>query len=172
MRWILYVGGALVTIAAIVTIVGAMLPKQHSASRTARVALPPDALYALLTDVSQYRSWRGGLKSLERRPDKSGMPAWIEDSNGMKIPMRFERMEPPSLIVACIDSSDLPFGGTWTYRIAAVPGGSDLTITEDGEVYNVIFRFMSRFVFGYHATMDAFIKSLQQKTGRLEEGKE
>jgi uncharacterized protein YndB with AHSA1/START domain len=161
MRWILYIGLALLTIAALVTVVGAMLLKQHSASRTARVALPPDALYALLTDVSQYPSWRGGLKSLERRPDKNGMPAWIEDTSGMKIPMRFERMEPPSLIVARIDSSDLAFGGTWTYRIAAASGGSELTITEDGEVYNVIFRFMSRFVFGYHATMDAFIKSLQ-----------
>ena len=161
MRWILYVGLALVTIAALVAVVGAMLPKQHSASRTARVALPPDALYALLTDVSQYPSWRAGLKGLERRPDRNGMPAWIEDTNGMKIPMRFERMEPPSLIVARIDSSDLPFGGTWTYRIAPPSGGSDLTITEDGEVYNVIFRFMSRFVFGYHATRDAFIKSLQ-----------
>ena len=43
-------------------------------------------------------------------------------------------------------------------------GGSDLTITEDGEVYNVIFRFMSRFVFGHHATMDAFLKNLQART--------
>ena len=161
MRWILYVVAAVALLALIVAVVGAMLPRQHSASRTARIALPPEALYALLADVSGYPTWRAGLKSLERRPDKNGMPAWIEDSNGMKIPMRFERMEPPSLLVGRIDSTELAFGGTWTFRIAPAPGGSDLTITEDGEVYNVIFRFMSRFVFGYYATLDAYLRGLQ-----------
>ena len=162
MRWLLYAGLAIAIVVALVAIIGAMLPKQHTASRTARVALAPDALYALLSDVSHYTTWRAGLKSLERLPDKQGMTAWIEDANGMKIPMRFERMEPPHLLVARIDSTELAFGGTWTYRIQPVPGGeSELTITEDGEVYNVIFRFMSRFVFGHHATMDEFIRGLQ-----------
>jgi hypothetical protein len=162
----LYVGLVLAGVALIVVLVGAMLPRQHTASRTARVALPPAALYGLLSDVSQYQSWRAGLQGLQRLPDKHGMPAWIEDANGMKIPMRFERMEPPSLLVARIDSTELAFGGTWTYRIAPADGGSDLTITEDGEVYNVVFRFMSRFVFGYHATMDAFIRGLQAHVAR------
>jgi len=166
MRWIIYIVAAVVLLALVVSVVGAMLPKQHSVSRTARIALPPDALYALIADVSRYPSWRAGLKSLERLPDKGGMPAWIEDADGMKIPMRFERMEPPALLVARIDSTELPFGGTWTYRIVPATGGSDLTITEDGEVYNVIFRFMSRFVFGHHATMDAYIRGLQAHVAR------
>ena len=166
MRWILYLALVLASAAALVAIVGAMLPRQHTASRTTRVALPPEALYALLSDVSRYPTWRAGLKRLERVPDKNGMPAWIEDAGGMTIPMRFERMEPPSLLVARIDSTALPFGGTWTYRIAPAPGGSDLTITEDGEVDNVIFRFMSRFVFGHHATMDAFIGGLQAQAAK------
>src|SRR3954466_7481693 len=100
MRWIVWAVAAIALLALVVVIVGALLPRAHTASRTVRVALPPDALYALLADVSRYQSWRAGLKSLERLPDKQGMPAWIEDANGMKIPMRFERMEPPSLIVA------------------------------------------------------------------------
>jgi len=166
MRWLLYAALAVGVLVLLVVIVGALLPRQHTASRTARIALPPDALYALLTDVPRYPSWRAGLKGLERRPDRDGMPAWIEDTDGMKIPMRFEKMQPPSLIVARIDTADLPFGGTWTYRIAPAAGGSDLTITEDGEVSNVIFRFMSRFVFGHHATMDAFIRGLQAHAGR------
>jgi len=172
MRWIAYVVAALAVIVLIVVIVGAMLPKAHTASRAARIAAPPEALYAVLTDVGRYTEWRAGLKGLERLPDKQGMPAWIEDTDGMKIPMRFERMSPPHLLVARIDSTELPFGGTWTYRIESLPGGeSALTITEDGEVGNVLFRFMSRFVFGHHATMDKFIRSLQEKTGSQEDGK-
>jgi len=164
MRWIFYIVGGLALIVALVAIVGAMLPEGHSASRTARIALSPDALYTVLSDVGQYRAWRKDVKSLERLPDRDGRPAWVEDVGGMKIPMYFERMEPPSLLVARIADPKLPFGGTWTYRIAPAAGGSDLTITEDGQVYNVFFRFMSRFVFGHHATMDGFIKHLQART--------
>ena len=164
MRWIVYAVTAVVLIGLIVTVVGALLPRTHSASRTARLNLPPDALYALLTNVAQYQSWRPDVKSLERLPDKQGMPAWVEDTNGMKIPMRFERMQPPTLLVARIDSDDLPFGGTWTYRIVAAGAtASDLTITEDGEVKNPIFRFMSKVVFGHYATLDAFLKNLRAK---------
>lgn len=81
----------------------------------------------------------------------------------MKIPMCFERMEPPSLLVARIADPSLPFGGTWTYRIAPAAGGSDVTITENGEVSNPLFRFMSRFVFGYAATLDEFVKDLEKR---------
>ena len=163
MRWVLWIGAALVVIALIVCVIGAMLPKHHSVSRTARIAMPAEALYSLLSDVDRFQSWRPDVKALERRPDRDGKPAWVEDVGGMKIPMVLERMERPSLLVARIDSRELAFGGTWTYRIEPAPGGSDLTITEDGEVYNVIFRFMSKFVFGHYATMDGYLKNLQAK---------
>lgn len=164
MRWILLGVSVIAALSVIAVLVGAMLPKQHSVSRTVQVPLAPDALFARLYDVSQYRSWRPDVKSLQRLPDKDGMPAWIEDSGDMKIPMRFERQDRPSLLVARIDSSNLPFAGTWTYRIAPSGGGSQLTITEDGEVSNVLFRFMSRFFFGHYATIDRFIGNL----GRLD----
>ena len=163
MRWILWIVAGIALLVLIVAIAGALLPKAHTASRTARVSMPPDALYTLLSDVDKFPSWRGDLKSLQRRPDREGKPAWVEEVSGMKIPMFFERMERPSLLVGRIDGTDLAFGGTWTYRIQPAPGGSDLTITEDGEVYNVIFRFMSKFVFGHHATMDAYLTNLQAK---------
>jgi hypothetical protein len=163
MRWIVYVVAGLALIVAVIAIVGALLPKAHVASRTVRVPLPPGALYAVLSDVDRYAAWRKDVKSLERLPDRDGRPAWVEEVSGTKIAMAFERMEPPSLLVARIADPSLPFGGTWTYRIGPAPGGSNLTITEDGEVYNVIFRFMARFVFGYYGTMDAFIRHLQAR---------
>jgi len=137
MRWVIWVVGSLAVIVAVVAIVGSMLPQQHTASRTARVALAPAALYPILVQMAQ----------------ASTDP-----------PVRVERQEPPSLLVTRISDPKLPFGGAWTYRLEpAGTAASDLTITENGEVYNVIFRFMSRFVFGHHATMDAFIRELQAK---------
>ena len=163
MRWIIWIVAAIAIAGALVVIIGYSLPKGHSATRDARVALPPDAAYSLLIDVDKYPSWRPGVKALTRQPDRDGRPAWTEDVSGMKIPLHFEKMERPSLLVARIADPSLPFGGTWTYRIAPAPGGSLVTITEDGEVYNPFFRFMSRFVFGHTATLDEFVKNLEAR---------
>jgi hypothetical protein len=59
----------------------------------------------------------------------------------------------------------LPWGGTWTTEITAAPGGSTMRITEDGYVNNPLFRFLSRFVFGYSDTLDSYMKSLGAKFG-------
>ena len=98
MRWILWIGAGLAVVVLIVAIVGARLPKAHTVLRTARVAMPPDALYTLLSDVDRFPSWRPDLKGLQRRPDRDGKPAWVEDVGGMKVPMVFERMERPVLV--------------------------------------------------------------------------
>ncbi len=159
--WILVTLGGLV---AVIALIGASLPKKHSASRTARVPLPPETLFSILADVNGYPTWRPQLKRLERLPDRHGLPAWVETTSTGRLPMAFERMERPGLLVGRITDVTLAFGGTWTYRIVPAAAGSELTITEDGEVYNPIFRFMSRFVFGHTATIDGFLADLLTKT--------
>jgi hypothetical protein len=163
MRWVIWIAAAIAIAGILIVLIGYSLPVRHSVTRRARVALPPEATFALLADVDGYRAWRPGVKALERQPDRDGRPAWTEDAGGMKIPMYFERMEPPSLLVGRIADPSLPFGGTWTYRIAAATSGSDVTITEDGEIYNPFFRFMSRFVFGYSRTLDEFVRDLEAR---------
>jgi ribosome-associated toxin RatA of RatAB toxin-antitoxin module len=163
MRWIMWIVAGIAIVGALVVIVGYSLPKGHSATATAHVALPPDAVYALLADVDTYPAWRPGVKALTRQADRDGKPAWTEEVSGMKIPLYFERMERPVLLVARIADPSLPFGGTWTYRLAPAAGGTQVTITEDGEVSNPVFRFMSRFVFGQQATLNEFVKNLEAR---------
>jgi hypothetical protein len=64
-----------------------------------------------------------------------------------------------------IADKNLPFGGTWTIDVAPQASGSSVTITEQGEVYNPVFRFVSRFVMGQSATVDAYLKALHKKFG-------
>ena len=59
----------------------------------------------------------------------------------------------------------LGFSGQWTYSFAPENGGTRVTIREDGEVSNVIFRFMSRYVFGQTATIDSYLTSLAKHFG-------
>ena len=66
-------------------------------------------------------------------------------------------------MVTRIADPHLPFGGTWTYEIAPTATGSSLTITENGEIYNPVFRFIARYIQGYTATIDNYLKALRAK---------
>lgn len=71
----------------------------------------------------------------------------------------------PSLLVGRIASTDVPFGGTWTFQVAPDGSGARVTITERGWVSNPIFRFVSRFVIGETATMDTYLRALGKRFG-------
>jgi hypothetical protein len=59
------------------------------------------------------------------------------------------------------------FGGTWTYDLApGEGGGTQVTITEDGEIYNPIFRVVARFITGYEATMESYLDALAAHVGQ------
>jgi uncharacterized protein YndB with AHSA1/START domain len=163
MKW-LAIGVAVITVAALlVWLVGSRLPQGHVATRQATLGAPPEVVWAAVTDLDAYPSWRTGVKRIERLPDRGGQTTWIEHGGNGAITFTIDRAEPPSRLVVRIADPSLPFGGAWTYEIAAVPEGARLTITENGEVYNPVFRFMSRFVFGHEATIATYLADLTKR---------
>lgn len=80
--------------------------------------------------------------------------------------VKFEVVEsvPPKLLVRRV-VGEKDFGGTWTCEIASAPGGSTLTITENGEIYSAFFRFVSRFITGHHRTIDGTMAALRKRFG-------
>ena len=166
MRWVLVVVGTLVLIVGVAALVGAMLPRAHRASRRARFRQTPEALYAVLAGPPD---WRSDLKEFGSLPDKDGRKQWWEVSQGQRITYELVEDSPPKRRVTRIADASLPFGGTWTLEIAPAGDGAALRITEDGEVRNVIFRFMARFVFGYTGSIDGFLRDLGKKLGEAVE---
>jgi len=167
MKWILIVVAVLLGVAALAALVGALLPKAHSASRRATFRQPPEALWRVLTDYAGMTSWRADVRTIERLPDRDGHEVWQEtDTHGHRLPLETIAAQPPRRLVRRIADPKLPFGGTWTWEITpAAGGGSTLTITEDGEIYNPIFRFAARFIVGYTGTMETHLKWLAAKFG-------
>jgi hypothetical protein len=157
--WIL---GSLVLLVALVAGIGALLPLRHHGTRKARYRVAPDALYAVLAGPPD---WRTGVKSFGLLPDRDGHRQWWEeDTHGQKVSYELVEAKPPERLAVRIAGEGLPFGGTWTFHIApAAGGGSELRIEENGEIYNVIFRFMARFFFGYTASIDGYLKDLGVK---------
>ena len=165
MKWILWIFVFFAGILILIVLVGYLLPKQHTVTREARFRQPPEAVWKAITDIDAMPSWRQGLKSVKRLPDQNGLPTWVEATDSGDFPLQTMVSQPPSKLVVRIADPKLPFGGTWTYEITALPSGSVLRIREDGEIYNPVFRFLSRFVFGYSGTIDAYLKSLAKKFG-------
>ena len=132
MKWILIVATALAALVVLAVLIGARLPREHTASRTLRVRRTPAEIWPALQQVTA----------------KSSVPVDIVEQ------------DPPRRLVTRVKETEKMFGGTWTCVIAPGADGSTLTITEDGWVANPFFRFMSRFVIGHHATMDSVLKDV------------
>jgi hypothetical protein len=140
MRWAIGIVVSLVAIVGAVALIGYFLPVEHEASRSAEFNKPPQEVFALISDLPNYKQW------------------WPENETKAAV---VESVPPTRLVTKIVDET--AFGGTWTTEIAPTPTGSRVTITERGEVYNAIFRTLSRFVFGYTSTMDSCLAAAKRR---------
>jgi len=165
MRWIVWTIVGLVGLVGIVALIGWLLPVGHVASRSATFKQPPETVYAAVADLAGYPKWFKGVSRIEMLESTNGRVRFREHMSTGPVIMEVEEASPPGRYVTRIADPDQPFGGTWTFEITPAAGGARLTITERGEVYNPIFRFMSRFIFGQTGTMESFLKGLGGKFG-------
>jgi len=140
MRWILWTIVALVGVIGAIALVGYFLPVAHEASRSAEFNTPSDQVFALIADPNTYNGW------------------W----DGAEVKTEIIERVPPSKLVTKI-VGETQFGGTWTFEVVPTPSGSRLTITERGEIYNVVFRALAKYVIGYTGTMDSFLDAARKK---------
>ena len=165
MRIVLGLLAVVVGLGLFVVIVGYLLPVKHVAVVSARVPATPEQVWGALTDVATYPKWRGDVTAVEMLPTESGHVAWRERGTNDAISFAIEQAEPPRRLVTRITDKSLPFGGGWEYEVAPDGAGSRVQITEHGEVYNPVFRFVSRFIMGHSATASAYLKALGARFG-------
>ncbi len=140
-------------------IVGSTLPENHTATATQKFSSSREEVWKVVTDFNAWPSWRTDLK--EMRDSNNSFSEVAED--GEVIEYRIEDFTPPERLVTRIVTPDLAFGGSWTYELTPMEGGCSLTITENGEVYNPMFRFLSKYAFGHTTTMDQYLNDLKKK---------
>lgn len=157
---------AIIAMVGIVTFVGSRLPVSHVASRTVTIGAPTDVVFSTMTDFASAAAWRQGLKSVTVTTDPAtGRQRVTEDSKDGKMTMEVEQLVPPTRFVTRIVDEGLPYGGSWAHALEAQGNATRVTITEHGEVYNPIFRFISTYIMGHNGTMDAYLTALGKKFG-------
>jgi hypothetical protein len=117
---------------------GATLPVAHVASGSKRIPGRPEIVWGLINDPIATKGWAGDAKT------------------------EVVEQDAPRLLVTKI-VGESAYGGTWTFEIA--PDGheaSTVTITERGEVYNPVFRVLSRYLFGQTRSIDAYLAKLER----------
>ena len=165
MRAMLWIVGVLIAVGVIVFVIGWMLPVAHVVSNSAGFARPPEAIYAIVSDVWSYPKWWSDMSRVEALPPNAGRARFRQHMGADGVVVEVVEAVAPVRFVTRIADPGQPFGGTWTLEIAPTATGSTLTVTERGEVYNPVFRFVSRFVMGHTSTINSFLDALTKAAG-------
>lgn len=157
---------AIVAIVGVVALLGSRLPVGHVASRSVVINASADVVFRTMTDFVSAPTWRSSLKSVVVSTDSAtGHQRIVEDSKTGKMTMEIEQVMPPTRFVTRIVDEGLPYGGAWAHALEAQGNTTKVTITEHGEVYNPVFRFISKYIMGHTGTLDAYLTSLGKKFG-------
>ena len=156
--------GVIALVFAVMALIGSQLPSAHTASRSVVLRQPRPNVYAVIRDFKSAPSWRSEVKSVEIAEAPGQKLRFVEHGSD---DVNYELTEdvPNQRMVTRILNTDLGYSGQWTYELTDEDGGTRVRITEDGDVSNVLFRFMSRYIFGHTSTMDAYLTELAKKFG-------
>jgi uncharacterized protein YndB with AHSA1/START domain len=169
MKWVLIVIGGLAGLVALMALIGAFVPRQHRATSTITLRQPVDSVWKVVRDIGNVPSWFPAMQHSERLPDRDGHEVWRQKVGGFDVPIIVLEASPPRRMATQIDPTvggGGAFGGTWTYDLTPDANGTRISVTEAGWIGNPIFRFMSRFVFGYYGSLDGYLKALAQRLAR------
>lgn len=162
---VLGIVAGLLVLAGIIALLGSRLPKAHVAARSILLHRSSQEVYAVVRDFGSAAQWRSDVKRIEVDA-QPGRPVYFREE-GKNGTINYELVDdvPSQRMVTRIRDTDLGFSGQWTYLFEPENGGTRMTIREDGEVSNVIFRFMSHYVFKQTATIDSYLTSLAKHFG-------
>lgn len=166
LKWLFAAALVLVGVVAVVAVIGWMLPRDHVAASSILVRAPADSLWQVVRALGEAAAWWPAVTRVERIDDQQGRELYRHHMKGSgPIPLLVTESHPPNRLVTEIATADGPFGGTWTYEIAAEGEQSRVTVTERGWIANPIFRFMANVVFGVHGTIDSYLEALARHFG-------
>jgi ribosome-associated toxin RatA of RatAB toxin-antitoxin module len=166
MKYLLWSIALTSALVAAMTAMGYALPVEHTVSRDVVITATAPDLFATVRDVERYPEWWPEITQVEMiSGDGRRFREYMSDG---PVVMEVAESNAPFRFVTRIADPDQPFGGTWTFELTPVGSATRVTLTERGEVYNPLFRFLSRFVFGHAGTVESCLRALDRKhrTGR------
>jgi uncharacterized protein YndB with AHSA1/START domain len=163
--WALVALGAVVGLALLLVLVGMLLPREHTARATIELAATPERVWAVVSDFAGAARWRPDLESVRLESPSDGRLRFVESSREGEIPFEVVSQDPPRLQVVRVVDDGLPFGGTWTWELVPLGGGTGLTLTEDGFTRNPVYRALGLLFFRPSESIARYLGALAAELG-------
>ncbi len=163
--WVLLCMAIVVLLVAVPALGGRLLSQRHVASSRIELNESPGTVWQTINDFASDPTWRHEVESEERLADRDGHAVWKEHyrSGSAVVYETVESCPPRRLVRKIVDQS--AFSGIWKFDLLPHDGGTELRLTETSEIYNPVFRFVSRYVMGHYRTMDNYEKALAVRLG-------
>ena len=162
MKVALWIIGGLAGLAALVVLVGFMLPATRTGKVDRVVEATPAQLTAVILDRESQPTWRLDLAKVEMQSTTH----WTETTQrGEVITFELTRQN-PKLLQMRFESS-YGYEGQWEGRFEPTPsGGTHIFVTEQATTSSPIGRIFARLFFNPEAFANAYLDALAKETQR------
>jgi hypothetical protein len=125
---------------------GLFLPKSHKFTKTAFLKYDPENIWVYITNIEHYPNWRPAVKKVEVvSTNPAGLTSWMEYYRFNNRTMyQITEATPYSDLVIKTADKEAYSSCKWTVNIKEAENGTLLTITEEGEIYNPLFRSIAK----------------------------
>ena len=166
MRYLMRLAVALAALSGLIVLAGILLPARHEASAHVHVRAAPDAVWALLTAVENYPSWRSDVAASEILGAKPVL-VWREtDPRGRAMTHAEGPGRPGEKWVDLLSGGDLKVSGERVFlMVEDSSGGCTIALTETLEIKDPLARFKARFVAGYAKDLKRLLAELAGRLG-------
>lgn len=138
---------------------GLAIPQSHTATLTTTLPADPETVWAALTNVQDFPEWRPGVDEVEI-VILDGRPGWKEVGSAGEATFAIAEVEPGSRMVTRLANGDPERVESRTWQLAPDGDGTAVRVTETGEIRSPVARFVVRFLRGYDADMQEYVRAL------------
>ena len=157
--WI-YLAIAIVVAFVLVPQLGGMLLSEHHII-SSRILLneSPENVWRAISDLASTPDWYANIVSEERLADRNGHQVWKEQyRNGQELVLEtVESCPPHRLMRAAIEGN---VRESWEFELQPTKNGSELRVTESGDIPNPFKRFVSKYLMGHFRAIDNYERAL------------
>lgn len=162
MRVALWIIGGLAGLAALVVLVGFVLPATRTGKVDRVVAATPAQLTAVILDRASQPTWRPELAKVEIKT----ATRWTETSQKGEV-VTFELTRQDVDLIEMRFESSYGYHGQWEGRLEPTPsGGTHVFVTEQATTPAPIGRILARLFFDPKAFANSYLDALVQETQR------
>ena len=159
MKWVFIILISIAALVALIYLAGSLMEVSHTATVERLIPLEKDRVWSIVTNFKEYPSWRSDVKSVTAKDESH----WTEvNAYDDQVDYQLTVLDSTGTVETRIMNKDLPYGGYWTIQLEQAEGGTLVTITEHGEVFNPLFRFMSKYIFGHDTTIKQYLDNLSK----------